>query len=358
MHDTDQRAPNGGRGRHARSSDGSPRQRITWTRALWLAVAAFLVWLLLYAPTLQRNAQASPVGTRRTVSLDVLGPIADISRGLQLSHIVSVADGVIGRNTNVPAGGSRLITVGPRATVSTQPPRPTPNRAAATTTTTTIPAGLRPTTAAPLRVLIVGDSLGLDLGQQLANDLGNTHVVAATLDGKEATGLTRPDYFNWPAELQSDLPRLAPQVVVIMVGANDPQDFPGPPDVPYGTAQWDATYTQRVQAFMAEAASDGAKVIWVGMPPMENATLSGKIAHLNAIDQQAAAQNPDVTYLATWTLIGTPQGAYTPYLTVNGQEVNVREPDGTHITPGGSEIISQSVLGLMRGQLHIQLPPT
>ena len=67
------------------------------------------------------------------------------------------------------------------------------------------------------------------------NDLGNTGVVQATLDGQVTTGLTRPDYYNWPAELQADLPKYSPQVVVVMMGANDPQDFPGPPDTAYGT---------------------------------------------------------------------------------------------------------------------------
>ena len=33
----------------------------------------------------------------------------------------------------------------------------------------------------------------------------NTGVVTAVLDARESTGLTRPDYFNWPAELSSDL---------------------------------------------------------------------------------------------------------------------------------------------------------
>jgi len=41
-----------------------------------------------------------------------------------------------------------------------------------------------------LRVLVVGDSLGIDLGDSLVNDLANTGVVTATLDGKESTGLT------------------------------------------------------------------------------------------------------------------------------------------------------------------------
>ena len=84
-------------------------------------------------------------------------------------------------------------------------------------------------------------------------------------------------------------PRSHPQVVVIMIGANDPQDFPGPPDVPYTSPQWNPMYAARVAAFMQLAASGGAKVIWVGMPPMQNADLSAKMDDLNTIVQQQAA---------------------------------------------------------------------
>jgi uncharacterized protein len=353
--DTDQTRHDAPRPPGPRGPATAPR-RVRWTHALWVSVAAFALWLLLYAPTLQRNAQASPVGTRRTVALDILGPIADLSRGLQVSHVASVADGVLGRSGNQPGSGSQPVTVGPGTRPGTRPGVLSRRRSTTSSTTTTLPAGLRPTASAPLRVLIVGDSLGLDLGSPLANDLGGTGVVTATIDGKEATGLTRPDYFNWPAELQSDLSRYDPQVVVVMMGANDPQDFPGPPDVPYGSAQWDALYSQRASSFMQEASSAGAPVIWVGMPPMLSPGLSAAMRHIDAIDQAAAARDPAVIYLPTWTLIGTPQGRYTPYLDVGGQEVNVREPDGTHIAPGGAGIISQSVLNVMRDQLHIQLP--
>jgi len=203
-------------------------------------------------------------------------------------------------------------------------------------------------------VLIIGDSLGIDVGDSLQNDLGNTGVVQATLDGEVGTGLTRPDYYNWPAELHSDLARYNPQVVVIMVGANDAQDFPGPPDVPYGSAAWTATYTQRVASFMSEATSTGAHLVWIGMPPMQNPGLSTDMSTLDGIYQAEAAQMPGVTYLGSGNIIAP--GGFTAYLDVGGNEVNVREPDGTHIAPGGAELISQAIITTMRQQLHIQLP--
>jgi hypothetical protein len=329
--------------------------RVPWTRALKVCCAGFLIWLLLDAPTLQHNAQVSPVGTRRSVSMDILGPIAAVSRGLGLSHVVSVADGIIGRNGNMPGNGS-VEVVGP-STTQRAVEAPWVGRVPVTPPTTTPSGPPVPTAANPLRVLMVGDSLGIDLGDTLVNDLANTGVVQATLDATESTGLTRPDYYNWPAELQNDLAKYNPQLVVVMIGANDPQDFPGPPDVPYGTGQWDATYAQRVKAFMAEGTSDGARVVWVGMPPMADPGRSAAMAHLDDLDQQAASATANVTFLSSWTVLGTPQGAYTPYVTNGaGQEIHVREPDGTHIAPGGAELLSQSVIAVMRSTLHIALP--
>jgi hypothetical protein len=117
-------------------------------------------------------------------------------------------------------------------------------------------------------------------------------------------------------------------------------------------------YADRVSAFMQLAASKGATVVWVGMPPMQNAALSAKMSDVDAVDQQQAArQTPPVNYISSWTLLGTAQGTYTPFITnAAGQVVNVRAPDGTHLTSAGGEVLSQSVLNYLRGTLHIDLP--
>ena len=325
------------------------RVRAPWRHVLMLGVAAFAVWFLLYAPTLQHNAQVSPVGTRRTVSLDVTGPVAAISRALQLSHIVSIT----GRGSGLggPTGG--LTVSGPRpggqpAGGSSPKSRSHPKKGstAPATPTTVAPNPKEPTAANPLRVLIVGDSIGIDLGDALQPDLAQTGVVSAALDGRVSTGLTRPDYFNWPAELTADLKSQNPQVVVIMIGANDAQDFLGPPDVPYTSPQWNTLYAQRVAQFMQIAQSGGATVVWVGMPPMQNPGLNAQMSDVNAVvQQQAVKTHPPVTYLSTDRSLGTVQGGYTAFVTNGaGQVVNVRTPDGTHLTPGGGQVVAQQVI--------------
>jgi lysophospholipase L1-like esterase len=328
---------------------GDGRLRAPWRHVLKLGVAAFALWFLLYAPTLQHNAQVSPVGTRRTVSLDLTGPVAAVSRALQLSHIVSIT----GRGSGLggPSGG--LTVSGPRpggqAVGGSQPKsgsNPTKGGTAPTTPTTVPPNPKDPTAANPLRVLIVGDSIGIDLGDALQPDLAQTGVVTAALDGRVSTGLTRPDYFNWPAELAADLKSQNPQVVVIMIGANDAQDFLGPPDVPYTSPQWNTLYAQRVAQFMQIAQSGGATVVWVGMPPMQNPGLNAQMSDVDAVvQQQAVKTHPPVTYLSTARSLGTAQGGYTAFVTNGaGQVVNVRTPDGTHLTPGGGQLVAQQVI--------------
>jgi hypothetical protein len=146
-------------------------------------------------------------------------------------------------------------------------------------------------------------------------------------------------------------------VVVIMMGANDPQDFPGPPDIPFTSSKWNPLYATRVAQMMQIAESGGATVIWVGMPPMQNGGLSAKMSDVNAVDQQqAAAQTPPVDFISTWTLLGTAQGGYTPFITnASGLVIEVRAPDGTHVTPAGGEVLAQTVINYLKGTLHYDL---
>ncbi len=332
------------------------RPGIPWTRMLFIGLVCFGVWLLLDAPSLQRSAIVSPLGVRRTVSLDVVGPIAALSRTLGLSHVVGWTDEVLGRT---PGGGPSLAEAVPGRKLPGPRPGTSLTPGATTTTTTLPPLDRAPTAAAPLRVLVIGDSIGLDLGQPLVSDLAATGVATATLDGRVDTGLSRPDYFDWTAELRVDMANDQPQLVVVMMGANDPQSLVGAGGtIPYGSPEWNAAYGQRVGALIEEANAGGAHVLWVGMPPMAGAPLNGQMQVLNGIVEGQVAARPDkASYVASAAVLADAQGNFTAYLpNSSGAEVNIRTPDGIHLSPGGGERLSQAVIESMRTKLHIALP--
>jgi len=209
-------------------------------------------------------------------------------------------------------------------------------------------------------VLIVGDSVGLDLGQPLVSALGATGVVTTVLDGRVDTGLARPDYFDWPAELRVDLANQQPQLVVVMMGANDPQGLViGGNTLTYGSPGWNEAYGRRAGAFVDEALASGAHVIWVGLPPMASAQLNAQLQDLNGVvEAQVTPKGPHATYLGSVRVLGDAQGNFAAYLPdSSGAEINIRTPDGIHLTPGGGARLAAAVIASMQSDLHIRLAP-
>ena len=286
--------------------------------------------------------------------MDVVGPVAALSRSVGASNVVGWTDEVFGRS---PGGGPALAVPIHRAK-----PKPLPATTSGSTTPTTLPPlNYHPTPATPLRVLVLGDSVGLDLGQPLVNALSAYGNVASYLDGRIDTGLSRPDYFNWPAELQVDLSNQQSQLVVVMVGANDPQGLvTANGSIQFGQPGWDEAYSARVAAFIAEANAAGAHVLWVGMPPMEDPGLDASLKHLNGLVQAQVAQTAQggAAYLSSTPALGDQHHNYAAYLPdASGAVVNVRTPDGIHLTPGGGARLAKAVIEAMQGSLRIQLAP-
>ena len=83
-----------------------------------------------------------------------------------------------------------------------------------------------------------------------------------------ATGLSRPDYYDWPAHLAQDTATGNPEVVVLLVGANDdqPLETPGGGVADFATPEWVTEYGRRAGALMDQVRREGRTVVWVGLP--------------------------------------------------------------------------------------------
>jgi peptidoglycan endopeptidase LytF len=209
--------------------------------------------------------------------------------------------------------------------------------------TTSVPPPARP-------VLEVGDSLGIDLGWGLTDELSSSrHRLIAVAVGD--TGLAEPSYYDWPAQLAVDLRSYHPGTVVVFLGANDVESFyTSDRFLAFGSPGWAAFYGKRVAKMMNEAVSAGAKLLWVGMPPMEDPSFSSDMATLNAVYRaEAISHRPDVSYLASWRVLGGPQGQYKGAVTgPEGDEVALRAPDGAHITRAGGDLLAKAVVARLK----------
>src|SRR5438552_1804023 len=201
------------------------------------------------------------------------------------------------------------------------------------------PAARVPTPSDPLRVLVIGDSLAGDLGRSLGRISAAAALVSVELDYKPASGLSRPDYFDWDAALASDIARLHPEVVVVMLGGNDAQSFEANGHVvQQATAEWSAIYAKRVADLMMIGAANDRRVIWIGLPVMADPSFGELMRRQNDLYRGASNGNARVTYLGTWALFAGPDGRYAPYLPdASGRPAPMRQADGIHLSIAGAD---------------------
>jgi hypothetical protein len=318
------------------------------------------LWLLLDSHSLQRSAESSPLGARRTAALTVLRPTVWVGNGTGLAYLGDLVKDALGRPTGGPVVKSTppvpLASPGARHTNGAPSAAPQPI-GAASPAPPALPPLPQPTAANPLRVLTVGDSIGEDFGQSLVAKLGATGVVQATLDGKIDTGLARPDYFDWPGEVRTDVSRFQPDVVVAMMGANDNQSFlVGGKGVQFGSPEWVTAYTQRVATMMSAATAQGERMLWVGTPITPSGAVSAQMQLLNSIVAGQAAVHPGVSYLDSWHVFVDASGKYATYLPdASGAQQRVREPDGLHLARAGSDRLADWAIGAIQSQFGVRL---
>jgi hypothetical protein len=244
-------------------------------------------------------------------------------------------------------------------TVSKSPPAGASRQRVSTATTTSLGGlpPLVPTATAPLRVLEIGDSLGIDLGDQLQSQLDATGMVRTTVASLGDTGLANVSFYDWPAQLATLLIADRPQVVVVFIGANDDQGLlvDGLAAAP-GSPSWATAYAQRVDDVLRESTTAGARVVWIGMPPMQSPDLNAAMKRQNMIYSQESARFPGTLYIASTPVLGTSSGLFQlTGVDLSGQQVALRTPDGVHLTPAGAALLANAVIDTVERRWDISL---
>lgn len=185
----------------------------------------------------------------------------------------------------------------------------------------------------------------------LARALSGRKSFVLKTDAREATGLARPDYFDWAYQVAVDVDKFRPDVVVAAFGANDAQSFlAGGRAVPLGSSEWKRTYRRRAGRIMALVVASGRPLIWVGMPPMASDRLSRNMRMIDALLRAEAAEHRGVIYLDSWAMFAGASGGYSAYLPgSSGQPQLVRTSDGIHLTAAGLDRLAGGVLRVLAG---------
>jgi uncharacterized protein len=327
--------------RRPRPTTDDGRRTLTAGHALVIAALALALGSLLDAPGLHKAAYNQPAGTERDVALALTRPLAAVSHALLLDRPRKLLQSALGRSGEDSINTAIVIPTSPtQATTRSGKERPPTGPKLA----------FRPTK--PLRLWIAGDSLVIVPGLSIARAAGPAiKLVGNSPDGHVATGLERPDVFNWFTHVTDELRIVKPNAVVFEVGGNDDHGYmtglpKGVGIDGFGTPSWTAEYRRRVGGIMDLVGRAHAFLVWIGLPITRDPAQTQRFDTINAVVEQEAQKRPGlVAYVDTYATFASDSGGFAQYLTdATGTEVLVRAPDGVHFEPAGGDMIARLVL--------------
>lgn len=190
-------------------------------------------------------------------------------------------------------------------------------------------------------VLVIGDFTASGLAEGLAtafDDAPGVRIIART---NGSSGLVRDDYYNWQAELPGLLDEIRPDIVTVMLGANDRQEFRRmPSSPPVLSDEWKREYERRVTALATTVAERRIPFLWVGQPSYGSARMASDMVALNDIYNRLATAAGG-TFVDIWDGFVDENGAYiTTGPDMNGQPARLRASDGINLTRAGRRKIA------------------
>jgi len=344
--ETDDHAPTRAERQAELHSGEPPRAPMAIGRVWKVGVVCLLVGALLNAAGIRKTALGQPVGWKRDVATFFANPLYDVSHALYLDRPRIWLQDLINHKGDDDVDLSLPSPKIHHATGTTVPGQ--------VTTTTTLPKKKAFTPTHQLRLWVGGDSLSIEPGESVINQAVATQVIGIlqSVDGHVATGLARPEVFNWPAYLASVVANENPDAMVLTIGSNDDQALTGDNGgESLLTPEWQTEYRRRVGGLMDQVTGSGkVTLFWVGIPQMRNTVrYETRYKVINDIIRtEAEKRQGKVFFVDIAPVLTGPDGGYTDFITrSDGTVVKVRSGDGIHFERAGADVIAGVVLQAM-----------
>ena len=317
--------------------------------AIAVSFLALALSSLLNAPGLHKSAQIQDEGWKRDLALAVAEPLDDVSHTLLLDRPRRALKAALGRS------GDDEIDTGVVVPAPPLPPsgRPTPPKREA--------FGPK----RKLRLWIAGDSLVVVPGESLLRAAADDPVLqpVGPVDGRIASGLERPDVFNWFRHVRNEVRARNADAVVVMFGGNDDHGYmtglaAGVSIDGFGSESWREEYGRRVAGIMDTVVRHGAFLVWIGLPISRDEEQTRRYDVINTIVSAEAAKRPrGVAYVDTYLFFAGPDGGFAQYVSdPAGKLVKMRADDGVHFERPAGDLIAKEVLERLEERFVLRRP--
>lgn len=198
------------------------------------------------------------------------------------------------------------------------------------------------------RILMIGDSIMAGIGPSLKKEIIDRIDGKVVLHAQIASGLARPDIFDWQDKLEMILSESKFDTILIMLGTNDNQDFVENGSIlSYGTTEWKKAYKQRLSRIMQTTCNATDQALWIGLPPMRSASFNRKIIRINNWSKRLSKDFSCMKYVGLENILGDQRGKFVSYQKIGSEFAKVRMTDGIHVTPTGGRLIADYLIPLM-----------
>ena len=132
--------------------------------------------------------------------------------------------------------------------------------------------------------------MGSVLGPMLQKDLKKKWGIKAKRWGKASSGLARPDFHDWPAEVPNLMRRHRPDYVVVSLGTNDHQALKTKKGwIKTSNERWAKSYKQRVLIMLRRISGRDRRraVVWLGPTNFDSNNARKLGPKINALIREA-----------------------------------------------------------------------
>jgi hypothetical protein len=333
-------------------------------RGIAITTLALFLAALLNAEGLRKQALIQPEGLRRDVAVDVTGTLVRASEAARLDRPRRALKSALGRDADDRVDTTIDLSPVTEAVGAARPEPRVPPPAAPTRPKA--PVAAQPARPAfspgrPLRLWVAGDSLVAVPGGSIERAVpGGGAIEIVGVESRVATGLGRPDVYNWYTRFREVIVELRPDVVVLSFGSNDGHDYlSGVPEGrelgPLGSPTWLREYRRRIEGVMRQFHAAGAYVVWLGLPKTRGEGRNRGFRVVNSVLRAVAASNPEQgEYVDTWRMFTNRFRSYVDYRrNTHGKLVRLRGTDGVHYAPAAGDLLARHLLELLHGRYDL-----
>ncbi|KFL26120.1 hypothetical protein JP74_15380 [Devosia sp. 17-2-E-8] len=204
------------------------------------------------------------------------------------------------------------------------------------------------------RLMVFGDSLGIDLGKALERFYSEDPNLVVINKSKASTGFVRHDYYDWNKVISDEIAANSFDLAVVFLGINDMQvlDEDGQSFTPL-TEDWNKHYTARLNDVLSQLRAANKPVVWIGLPPVADASFSSDLSQITSL-QRMASFSGGAEFLDIYEKFADENGQFASFgPNLKGENVRMRKDDGIHFSTAGSDklafYLSQAIRAFYRG---------